>query len=363
MNRGSENVDIFKYYEKGSFRQYSMNEIYLKFIGRSAAADDGIILSHSGSGISFICKGDYAEITVKPENSYVNSSHYPRIAIYSDGNLVADECIGAEKTYRIDTAYSGTEIKLIKLSEAMHSSLKVTGVSSYGMEDISPSQEKSLKIEFIGDSITCGYGVDGNTVGYFTTATENFSRTYAYLTAQKLDADYSAVCYSGYGVLSGYSVNGVRNDKKVMNEYDKACHISGQDDPLWDFTRVSNDVVVINLGTNDASYCSSDSYRRQQFAEEYVKMLCTVREKNPEAYILCILGDMNNSLYSSIEAAVSQYTALYFDSRVQAFPVEFRMGENDVVIDGHPGALSNMCAAEMLTEKIKELVGYGFIER
>ncbi|MBR6567145.1 MAG: GDSL family lipase [Clostridia bacterium] len=355
INREGNSVEIFKYYEKASYREYDLNENHLKFIGRSAASEDEIILSASGSGVEFICKGDYAEITLAPENPYVSSSHRPRVAIYSDGNLVAMECISEEKTYRINTEYSGTVITLVKLSEAMYSSVKLTKAASYGMKDIEPTEEKKLKIEFIGDSITCGYGTDGGAYGSFSTQTENFTKTYAYLTAEKLDADYSAVCYSGYGVLTGYTENGKINDKVVMNEYEKACHLTGQEDLLWDFSKEINNVVVINLGTNDASYCSGSSYGKQLFTDAYVQMLRTVREKNPYAYILCILGDMNNSLYPSIENAVSQYSQQTADSRVEAFSVDFRMGENDIVIDGHPGPLSNLCAAEVLTEKIKSL--------
>ncbi len=364
VNRESDGVNIFKYYEKSSYKEYALNENYLNFLGRSAVVDDEIILSASGSGLEFVCEGDYAEITLKPENSCVTASHYPRIALYSDSNLVAMESISEEKTYRINSKYSGTKITLIKLSEAMHSSLKVLKVASYGVKSVEPTEEKKLKIEFIGDSITCGYGIDAGAYGSFSTETENFMKTYAYLTAEKLGADYSAVCYSGYGVLSGYTENGRINDKQlVMNEYDKACHISGQDDPLWDFSRLKNDIVVINLGTNDASYCGSSSYGRQQFTDAYVNMLVTVREKNPDAYILCILGDMNNSLYPSIENAVSQYRDAYNDSRAEAFSVDFKMGENDIVIDGHPGAHSNICAAEVLTEKIETLINYGLAER
>ncbi len=363
VNREGDSVDIFKYYEKSSYKEYDLNKNHLKFIGRSAVVGDEIILSASGSGAEFFCKGDYAEITLAPESAYVYSSHSPRVALYSDGNLVAIECISEEKTYRINTKYSGTVITLVKLSEAMHSSVKITKVASYSVKDIEPTQEKDLKIEFIGDSITCGYGTDGGVYGVFSTETENFMKTYAYLTAEKLDADYSAVCYSGYGVLTGYTENGQINDKLVMNEYDKACHITGQDDPLWNFSKVKNDIVVINLGTNDASYCGNSTYGRQLFTDAYVQMLSAVREKNPDAYILCILGDMNNSLYPSIEEAVSEYSRQAYDSRVEVFSVDFKMGENDIVIDGHPGPLSNLCAAETLTEKIRSLINSGVIER
>lgn len=363
LNREGDSVDIFKTYEKSASKEYPLSEDYLKLIGRSGEVNGEIILSASGSGVSFICQGDYAELTLAPESPYVTASHYPRIAVYSDGNLVADECISEEKTYRINTKYSGTEITLIKLSEAMHSSVKVTRVASYGIKDIRPAEEGELKIEFIGDSLTCGYGIDAGAYGSFTTSTENFTKSYAYLTAEKLGADCSAVCYSGYGVLTGYTENGVINDKVVMNEYDKACHLTGQEDIMWDFSRVKNDLVVINLGTNDTSYCADSTYGRQRFTDAYVNMLLTVREKNPDAYILCILGDMNNSLYPCVETAAARFREQTSDTRAEAFSVEFKMGENDIVIDGHPGYLSNFHASEILTQKIQTLISSGLIER
>ena len=187
VNRDGESMDIFKHYERSSYREYALSEEYVKLTGRSASVNGELVLSASGSGIEFICKGSYAEITVAPESYYISSSHLPRIAVYADGNLAIDECISEERTYRINTKYSGTKITLIKLSEAMHSSVKIIKAASYGMKDIEPTEDKDLRIEFIGDSITCGYGIDGGAYGSFTTSTENFTKTYAYLTAEKLD--------------------------------------------------------------------------------------------------------------------------------------------------------------------------------
>ncbi len=363
VDKESDGTDVLKSYDQASHKEYTLDDEHVKFIGRSAEVDGEIVLSASGSGVEFICKGGYAEITLAPENSKVSASHSPRIALYSDSNLVAMECISEEKTYRVNTKYSGTVITLIKLSEAMHSSVKVTGIASYGLKDIEPTEKKDIRIEFIGDSITCGYGIDGTAYGTFSTETENFMKSYAYLTAEKLYADYSAVCYSGYGVLTGYTEDGEINDKLVMNEYEKACHLTKKDDPLWDFTKVKNDIVVINLGANDASYCGDDSKAKKRFIEAYVQMLMTVREKNPASYILCILGDMNSSFYPSVEKAVAQYVEQTADSRIEAFSVEFKMGENSSVIDGHPNYESNLCAAEALTEKINTLINPQLTER
>ena len=63
-------------------------------------------------------------------------------------------------------------------------------------------------IEFIGDSITCGYGIDtaceANT---FSTTNENVNKAFSYLTAAALGADASFVSYSGHGLISGYTGN------------------------------------------------------------------------------------------------------------------------------------------------------------
>ncbi len=355
-----ESSDIPTVYGEPAVRNYSPDEEHIRLLGRGYYNSGKMYLSYSGSGIEFICKGSYAEITVcRASDNYVNRNHRPRFAIYSDGNLIVDECVDfEEKTYRIDTDYEGTTITLIKLSEAMYSSFAVGNISSYGTEGIVPSPEKKLNIEFIGDSITCGYGVDAGRFGTFSTQTENFTKTYAFNTAMNLDAQWSAVCFSGYGVVSGYTENGYKTDKLVMNEYDKACTLTDAD-YTWDFSKTETDLVVVNLGTNDASYCSESYSRRFEFVDAYINLLKTVREKNESAYILCILGDMNNSLFSSLESAVEQYKAQTGDERAEAFTISYDMGKNDVVIDGHPGEKSNLRASESLTDKIRNLILWG----
>ena len=68
--------------------------------------------------------------------------------------------------------------------------VKNISVTSDLLTPISPEPEKPLSIEFIGDSITCAYGVEGQSSSEpFKTSTENFMKSYAYLTAQKLNAD------------------------------------------------------------------------------------------------------------------------------------------------------------------------------
>ena len=64
---------------------------------------------------------------------------------------------------------------------------------------------------------------------------------------------------------------------------------------------------------------------------------------------------MNNAMYSCIESAISNYINETGDIRIKAETVSYRMDINDIVINGHPGYLSNLNAANDLYLKISEL--------
>lgn len=331
-------------------------------IGRTYYENGIRYLSHSGSGVEFACKGEYVTIKLVDDSqgAYLKG-HKPRYAIYKNNMIMAEGTLTESEQYFniiLDGYYNESVIKILKLSEAQYSAMGIGEISVYGKSAIEPTEEKSLKIEFIGDSITCGYGIDTFTEnGVFSTETENFTKTYAYLTAQHLDADYSAVCFSGYGVYSGYTTAGrINSEDTVLPYYDKSCFLYGGRETAWDFGEFRSDIVVINLGTNDASYCSNSLSGRQEFTRAYADFIRQVRYYNPYAYIICMLGDMNNSLYSCIEQAVDNYINSGFDNRVTALTVNYKMGENDIVIDGHPGYLSNLNAANELSLKIAELL-------
>lgn len=347
--------------KQSSYTEYNPTEDNVKAIGRTYYEDGVRYFSYSGSGIEFSFKGDYALLNIVADAVETQTqNHHARFAIYKDGHLLYDEILSEDsKEYYIYSSdvKKETTVTLIKLSEAKYSSFGVGKIGVFAYEKIMPTKPKDIKIEFIGDSITCGYGIDEENInGSFSTSCENFTKTYAYITAQNLNADYSVVAFSGYGVLSGYTSNGVQNKSATIAPYyDKSAFLSYGRDMPWYFPDFESDVVVINLGTNDASYCSKSYQRRQMFTDEYISLISTVREHNPKAYILCILGDMNNSLYSCIQQAVARYSESNLDYRVEAMTVEYRMDINDIVIDGHPGYMSNIYAGTVLSEKIYSL--------
>ncbi|MCM1544120.1 MAG: GDSL-type esterase/lipase family protein [Ruminococcus sp.] len=344
---------------------FEPSSTFVKPIGRTVYQSGERWMSMSGSGIEFNCDANAVEITLLSENNaYITNNHKPRVAIFADDCLVYDICLEKnETTIHVDLErfLGKTTVSVVKLSESMHSSCGIGQIKVFGENEISPTAQKPFKIEFIGDSITCGFGIDEprRNAG-FSTRTENFAKSYAYITSKMLGADYSAVAFAGYGVASGYTTSGRRNeDATIFKYYDKAITNKQFDETdlisdEWNSDDYVPNLVVINLGTNDASYCKTIE-RRAVFVSEYKRLITLVREKNPDAYILCVLGDMNNSLFPSIETAIDEYVIETADSKISSTKIDFKMGENPVVISGHPGAESNYIAAKDLADEIMNL--------
>lgn len=346
-----------------------------KQLGRTVFHADTNILwcSLSASGIAFGFRGKACILHLVADSAYqTGSTLAARYAVYLNDKLVLDaQLTEPEQTLTIpgnDGAI--TLVRLIKLSEATFSSLGIGEICIQTAADdlqalLIPEPRKSHLIEFIGDSITCGYGVDGQCGEPFRTASENAEKAFAYLTAQQFDADYSMVCYSGYGILSGYTADGtVNTEHLVLPYYPLVGHSEATletcrriDEDAWDFS-VQPDLIVLNLGTNDSSYTGTDSIKQHDFAEAYGSLLKNIREKNPRTPILCTLGIMGQTLCEAMELAVSRYAAETCDSNIRTMRFAMQSEADGYSVDWHPSAITHEKAAAALCAEIRTWLGW-----
>ena len=347
-------------------KNYSATDENVKLVGRTMYSDDTTWLVQSGSAIEFTVTGKSAEVTLSGDSSINNDEDYrSRYAVLVDGEIIEDAVMSTpEKTVTLFEGETSrtSKVKIIHLSEAMNGAVGVKNISvtSGNAVPVYPEPEKDLSIEFIGDSITCAYGVEGlSSYESFKTTTENFMKSYAYLTAQKLNADYSAVSYSGHGIISGYTSTDEKNiDSLIPDCYGLTGKLSDYAEN-WNFDTRSHDVVVINLGTNDSSYVTKDPETRSaEFIEGYISFLKTVREKNPEAYIICTLGTMGDELYEYVEDAAEQYSNSTGDSRIMSYKAAVQnMTADGIGSDWHPSAVTQQKSAYVLADKICQALG------
>ena len=339
----------------------SVSEENSKLIGRTLEKDGVTWLVHSGSAMECTVTGTEASVTICGDGGINSDEKYrPRYGVYVDGELIKD-VVMSEKEQTVEL-FSGTSartaaVKVMHLSEANNGCIGVKGitVTSSSTKPVKPTPKKDLTIEFIGDSITCAYGVEAESqyVG-FSTSTENFSLSYAYLAAQLLDADYSAVCYSGHGIVSGYTNDGTKNTDSLVPPYYEMVGKPNDYQAAWDFDAHPVDVVVLNLGTNDDSYATTElEARGTEYQEKYEEFLKQIRKCNPDAHIICTLGIMGCAeLYPYIEAAVEAVG----DTKITCYesPVQ---DMNDLGADWHPSPRTHEKNAYLLADKIAAALG------
>ena len=340
-----------------------LNKENVKLAGRTVCKDGKLWLTHSATGCEFIFTGKKLVLTIGCDKDCYDDGkrcNKPRIAIISHGRTVVKKVVEERaESYTIvdsDSVVTVT-VQIVKLSEAAFSLAEVFPAETDDDAVIAPTAEKSLKIEYIGDSITCGYGVDdSNMQSEFATEAENAMKSYAYISAQLLNADYSLFSYSGYGIISGYTADGVRNTREVLPPYYESCgfsysSIEGErlQDMPWDFTLFKPDIVVVNLGTNDNSFCTANDGAYREFEDSYLEFLKRVRANNPDALIICALGIMEASPMPYIENAVKRMG----DSKITCFRFTAQNGLLGFGSNWHPSEETQLYTAEELVDFIK----------
>ena len=346
-----------------------LKEENFKELGRTYYLDNKIYCALSGTGAEFTFTGTQCSVTITGDNNSTNPSSkdaQARVAIYVNGERVIDDMIdNAEETYEVfkSDAEQEVDVRIVKLSESPHSTFAISDITVTG-RDVKPAEDKELFIEFVGDSITCGYGVDDEVKEHnFSTTTEDVTKAYAYKTAQLLNADYSMVSFSGYGIISGYSDGENKVSAQTVPQYYTKLGYSwsgnGTFSPAmldWEFSKRQPDVIVINLGTNDDSYCKNIEERCLEYQQEYVSFLKTVRENNPNAVIIGALGVMGQNLCPYVEAAVKQYSEETGDTNVAYLMFDQQNPRDGLAADWHPTEATHEKAAGKLAEKIREIL-------
>lgn len=344
----------------------------VKPLGRAQPMADSLWLAFSGSGAEFAFTGSKCAVTFSGDNHAADpacANDHVRIAVYLDGHRVADTMLdAAEVTCTVLDAAEPAEhiVRIVKLSETAMSTCGIKAIRT-DSEEIRPTPEKAHFVEFVGDSITCGYGVDDEVAEHhFVTATEDVTRAYAYKAAQALDVDYSMVSISGYGIISGYTATAEApvTAQLLPAYYEKLGFSYGEyegktpADVCWDFTRRQPELIVINLGTNDDSYCLDHAERQEFYCAEYVKFIKQVRVNNPQAKILCTLGIMGDRLYPFVEKAAEIYASETGDHNIACMPFTPQLEEDGRAADYHPTAVTHDKAAAKIAEEIRRLMGW-----
>ena len=206
-----------------------------------------------------------------------------------------------------------------------------------------PAQK--LRIAFVGDSITCGYGVLAPNVPVYNTYEQDSTRSYAYMTAEKLGAEVFASASSGKGFVA--NCNGDRSDLLLSQGFRQKTLTDG----VWDQQSYIPDVFVINVGTNDAGGGITD----EEWIPAAVAFMEEVRSHFPKVPIIYCYGLMDKTKMGAVEKAVAIFNAkdgnAYFLPTASVYDNPFEMGTV-----GHPNVHASRRVSEELSALIRKIL-------
>ncbi|MCB9497696.1 MAG: hypothetical protein H6686_12490 [Fibrobacteria bacterium] len=213
--------------------------------GRAGVVEGGIRLAWPGSGIRASFSGDTCEVRLASTGAI--------LSVVLDGRPQKDIVLGVVQ----DTVlrFEGSRrrrthlLELGKKTEGSVGHLDFRGIRMEAHPEGLPVPPQR-RIEFFGNSITCGYGVlDSVKEHHFDPATQDVFSAWGWLAGQELRADTRTICASGKGLVRNYggSTSDIlpRTFNRVFPDPSAPKAIPSPWQPQ---------VVVVNLGTNDFSF-------------------------------------------------------------------------------------------------------------
>lgn len=282
-------------------------------IAAPASAQDTVIDSISGGPVSFLpmhiggrvrkealgyryqWPGTYFE--ARFNSPFVNmlfDDSANNFNVLVDGKLLMMVHTPGHSTITVQAPGPGPHtIRLEKRSETQYATGHFQGFMAEPAA--TPAPARARQIEFIGDSLSVGYG---NTSAYPDCTKEdvfettNTQQSFGPLTAKHFDADYQVNAFSGLGMVRNYG--GYEHAKYHMPMlYPRAIF----DDPAPDTSDAaanwSPQVVFITLGGNDYSspLTANEPWKTrgelvEAYEDAYVSFVKTLRVKYPKALIV-----------------------------------------------------------------------------
>ena len=278
--------------------------------------------------------------------------------VFIDGNEAAPLVLDCQPGMQVYELAGGLEdgIHTVQLFRRTEDSTGPTVFGGWildpGKKLTSPPPRPERRIEFIGNSITCGMGnecVPGEDNSDLSK--ENNYLAYGAITARNLGAEYHCIAKSGIGIMISWF------DLIMPDFYDRLNPANPAS--KWDFSRWQPQVVVINLFQNDSWLQDRLDPRPtpEEIIAHYRDFLGRVRGKYPEAHIFCTLGSMDATREGQpwpgyVQSTADRFRAEHNDGRIYTHFFAYDQQPR------HPDLAQHRRMAEELTGVIREKVGW-----
>lgn len=329
---------------------YTISEIntLYKTQGRTIMYDKGLAMLSSADVFEFnaVCEGEvavniYAETTEDSGDTDVFFTGYvdgerceTRYHIDKDGDhkiILAADLKKGEHSFRI-----------VRQTEWNYGDIYITGVTLKGSL-IAPPAKKDITIEFIGDSLTTGFGNLEHTAPGSVWGGEpiyhDATQAYPYMTAEALDTDLSVVAIQGIGSRCSrhsFTMNEIYNFYPRVYEKDYTYN-----------AEESVDIVVINMLANDGELRAEEKVPPKEIVSAAKELCEIVRAQHPDALIVFAPAFFYKQVSEMIETELGGAANGYY---VTDIPLD------TAGLAGHPSVEGHEKGAEALIEYLDNLM-------
>jgi lysophospholipase L1-like esterase len=288
---------------------------YITYVGRVDKSNPNFV-SFAYPGVSIHAEFRGTSITARFKDFAQQGMHNTFYCIIDQGEPQKIVLSESQYEYILASRLKDTlhKVELIKLTESLVGEVGFCGFYVGDKLDdaflVCNDPLPTLKMEFVGNSITCGYGNELSSMTPkqgFSPLNENNYYAFGAITARELNAQYVCTAYSGRGVCRNYEGD---SENTIPQFYNRT--IATKPGSKWDHNDYIPDILVLNIGTNDfgAETTTKIPVDSIQFIAEYTAFLQRMRGYYPNAEIICAVGPMTNDdsdLYPKQLTRYSQY--------------------------------------------------------
>lgn len=326
----------------GDMQTIALNNAYITYLGRVAPTAKTAQMEWPGTGFEIAVRG--GEVKANLSGVARSASNPMHVAIYVDGIRTKKLELkkGNNEWYTLaDNLPTDrvTTVRVVKLNEGVHGSVVLQGLQANGT--LEKTTLPNRRIIWIGDSISCGFGVLGQSADEkFSTNTQDVTLTYGWLLSDIFNAQRHIIAASGHGV----ETSGEGADKLIPLLYSQTGF---RTTTKWDHAKFQPDLIVVNLGTNDAIGKTTAS-RLRAGVRSFVTDL---RAAHPSAKIVWVYGFMRDDFANDIKAEVEALGGHF----LKAYTIA---DGKDMGSQKHPSDDAHAKLAKDLEAKLRSIMGW-----
>ena len=247
---------------------------YVNLYGRTYYNDNmgGMTIVNSASGFEVRFRGTSLSMKIQANTSTAVGYQKATFSVFLDGDpesekniLTVRKSLGWYITLTVAEGLPEGEhtAKVLKRTPSNRDQCYIQSLETDGTFLAAP-ERPAIKLDFYGDSITCGEGVMREVVynestgkyddsGIYTVETQNVFHSYAGFAARELGAEFNVF---GRGGIAMKYHHPTAEEFSVLNNYQSMAvdlSVARGECPEYDYSSFDPDAVIIYLGTNDYS--------------------------------------------------------------------------------------------------------------